>query len=79
MHISTLVQEAFVLYNIATARFRLGGGSKIKKGDPVSNSTSFELFRRFLMRMVDDASYSSHTRKSRFNTQINERRLDQTQ
>jgi len=33
MHVATLTQEGFLIFNVVTARFRLGGGSKIKKGD----------------------------------------------
>jgi hypothetical protein len=36
LHIASLTQEAFIVFNFVTARFRLGGGAKIKKGDPVS-------------------------------------------
>ncbi|KZS91044.1 TPR-like protein [Sistotremastrum niveocremeum HHB9708] len=38
LHIATLGQEALILYNIVTARFRLGGASKLKKSDPVMQS-----------------------------------------
>ncbi len=38
LHVATLLQEGLLLFNIVTARFRLGGGAKVKKGDPVRRS-----------------------------------------
>jgi N-terminal acetyltransferase B complex non-catalytic subunit len=35
LHIATILQEGLLLFNIITARFKLGAGSKVKKGDPV--------------------------------------------